>query len=95
MVPATWQTLVEIAKAAGVNVCPDLGGFPSEAERVAGLKALYPLSDGTSRVRMNAKIDLAAAIKISKDAAYKGVYTIVADGDAGTKAALDALLKLI
>jgi hypothetical protein len=95
VIPATWQTLVEIIQAAGVNACPDPAGFPSAAEASAGLKALYPLSDGNSRVRMNAKIDLPAAIKISKDASYKGLYTIVADGEAGTKAAVDALLKLI
>jgi hypothetical protein len=95
VVPVNWQALAEVIKAAGINACPDPGGFPNDAERAAGLKALYALSDGNSRVRMTPKVDLAATVKASKDAAYKGLYTIVADGEAGTKAALDALLKLI
>jgi hypothetical protein len=96
--PATWQVIVEVAKAAGVLVTPDLAGFPSEAERVAGLKVLYPLSNGNSHVTLSpGKIDLPAAIKISRE--YKGLYTIVTDGagdgSAATKAALDELVKLI
>ncbi len=99
--PATWQVIAEVAKASGILVTPSLAGFPSEAERTAGLAALYALSNGNSHVSMNpGKIDLAAAIKISKDAAYKGLYTIVTD-DAGTdpaaatKAVLDELVRLI
>jgi hypothetical protein len=95
VVPVNWQTLAEVIKAAGINACPDPAGFPNDAERAAGLKALYALSDGNSRVRITPKVDLASTVKASKDAAYKGLYTIVADGEASTKAALDALLKLI
>jgi Xylose isomerase-like TIM barrel len=98
--PATWQAIAEVAQAAGVLVTPNLVGFPNEAERAAGLKVLYPLSNGNSHVSVSpGKIDLAAAIKISQGAGYKGLYTIVTDGagdpSAATKAVLDEILKLI
>ncbi len=44
---------------------------------------------------------LAAAIKVAKDAGYKGIYTIVTDAGGGadpyaaTKAILDGLIRLI
>ena len=41
---------------------PNVAGFPSEAERVAGLKALIPIANGNCRVSVDpGKIDLAAA----------------------------------
>jgi hypothetical protein len=98
--PATWQVIADVAKASGISVTPNLAGFPSEAERAAGLKALYPLSNGNSHISMSpGKIDLPAAIKIAQATGYKGLYTIVTDGSgdpsASTKAVLDELLKLI
>ncbi len=96
--PPTWQVLVDVAKAAGVAATPDTSAFPNDTERAAGLKALYSLSDGNSDVHAT---NLAATIKIAKDAGYKGMYTIVtdttgsADPYAATKAILDELIKLI
>jgi sugar phosphate isomerase/epimerase len=98
--PASWQVVSEVAKASGVAVTPNFLGFPSEAERVAGLKVLYPMANGNSHVAMSpGKIDLAAGIKIAQDTGYRGLFTIVTDGTgdgkAATKATLDELLKLI
>jgi hypothetical protein len=96
--PVTWQTLVEVIKAAGIAATPDTGGFSNDADRPAGLKALYPLSDGNSHVHT---ANLAAAIKIANDASYKGIYSIAIDGPGGsdpfaaTKTILDAVVKLI
>jgi sugar phosphate isomerase/epimerase len=99
--PASWQVISEVAKAAGVLVTPNFAGFPSEAERVAGLKVLIPMSNGNCHVSMDpGKIDFAAGIKLCQDAGYKGLYTIAiaesaADPSAATKTTLDELLKLI
>ena len=96
--PPTWQVLADVIKAAGVAVTPDTSAFPNDTERAAGLKALYPLSDGNSDVHAS---NLAAAIKIAKDAGYKGMYSIVTDTTSGadpyaaTKAILDELIKLL
>jgi len=81
-------------------VTPNLAGYPSETERAAGLKALLAISNGNCHVATGpGKIDLAAAIKLSKDAGYTGLYTIVVDkGDdpsAATKSVLDDLVKLL
>jgi hypothetical protein len=61
---------------------------------------MYPLSSGNSHCPADAaKYSLANAIKISKDAGYKGLYAIgtggAADPYTATKAILDELLKNI
>jgi sugar phosphate isomerase/epimerase len=90
----------EVAKASGVLVTPNFAGYPSEAERAAGLKALLALSNGNCHVATGpGQIDLAAAIKITKDAGYNGLYTIVIDKAddpaAATKSVVDQLVKLL
>ncbi len=99
-VPATWQVIEEVAKASGVLVTPNFAGYPSEAERAAGLKPLLSLSNGNCHVATGpGQIDLAAAVKIAKDAGYNGLYTIVIDKAddpaAATKSVLDQLVKLL
>src|SRR5205085_4051067 len=93
-VPATWQVIEEVAKASGVLVTPNLGGYPNDADRAAGLKPLLALSNGNCHVATGpGQIDLAAAVKIAKDAGYNGLYTIVIDKAddpaAATKSVLD------
>jgi hypothetical protein len=96
--PATWQVVVEVIKAVGISATPNIGNFPNETERAAGLRALFPLSGGTCHCTNDpAKYSLADAIKISKDVGYKGLYSIQAvggaDPHAATKLLLDELLK--
>jgi hypothetical protein len=43
-----WEVVVEVIKAAGMNANPDVGNFPDEEARHAGLRAIYPLSSGSS-----------------------------------------------
>jgi sugar phosphate isomerase/epimerase len=100
--PATWQVVVEVAKAAGVRVTPNIGNFPSDAERAAGLRALLPLSSGITHCTVDlAKYNLADAVTIAKETGYKGLYAIQAPAAAGvdpyaaTKAILDELVKSI
>jgi hypothetical protein len=98
--PATWQVVVDVIKAAGIASNPSTGNFPNDTERAAGLRALYPLSSGTSHCRDDGGKDkFAAAIKISKDVGYKGLYAIEpgtnasADPYAATKTVIDELVK--
>ena len=98
--PATWQVVVEVIKAAGIAATPNIGNFPNETERDAGLRALYPLSPGTCHCPSDPqKYSLANALKISKDVGYKGLFSIQADSPsdpyAAAKAILDELLKNI
>jgi len=99
--PATWQAVVDVINAAGIAATPDIGNFPNETERAAGLHALIPLSGGIIHCPNDpAKYNLANAIKIAKDARYTGIYSIETAGSASdpfaaTRSVLDEVLKTI
>jgi sugar phosphate isomerase/epimerase len=97
---ASWQVVVEVIEAAGIRSNPDVGNFPDNQARAAGLRALYPLSSGSSHCHYNpAWYSEADAIKISKEVGYKGLYSIEAeaydgpDPYVGVQTILDELLK--
>lgn len=76
---ATWEVVVDVIKAAGIHANPDTGNFPDEDSRAAGLRAMYPLSSGSSHVHYNPeRFNEANAIKISKEVGYKGLYSVEA-----------------
>jgi hypothetical protein len=75
----SWEVVVEVIKAAGIWANPDVGNFPDEQARAAGLRAMYPLSSGSSHCHYSPeRYSEAAAIQISKEAGYKGLYSIEA-----------------
>jgi sugar phosphate isomerase/epimerase len=77
--PADWHDEYELIKAAGIWANPDPGGFPDDQARMAGLRALYPLSSGSSHLQYNPKRwDKAKVIRISKEVGYKGLFSIEA-----------------
>lgn len=95
-----WQVVVEVIKAAGIWANPDVGNFPDEEQRHAGLREMYPLSSGSSHCHYNPeRYDEAAAIRISKEVGYKGLYSIEASANNGpdpyaaVQTILDELLK--
>jgi Xylose isomerase-like TIM barrel len=74
---AQWGTVVEVIKASGTWASPDCGNFPDKASRAAALPIVYGMTAGSSRVKhLPEKFDTAEAIRISKDAGYKGVFSI-------------------
>jgi hypothetical protein len=76
---AGWNIAVEVIKAAGIYASPDTGGFPNEENRAARLRAMYPLSSGSSHAHYYpARFNEANAIKISKEVGYKGLISIEA-----------------
>jgi hypothetical protein len=98
----SWDVLAEVIKASGVSANPDCGNFPDKESRAAGLAALYRVSAGNSRIQqMPEKYSLADALRISKEADYKGLYTIEtvrgngADPYAAVKSVLDVALANI
>lgn len=81
---AGWDVVVEVIRAAGIYANPDVGNFPDEAARAAGLRALYPLSSGSSHCHYNPeRYSEANAVKISKEMGYKGLYSIEASANNG------------
>ena len=101
-VPATasWDVVVEVIKAAGIHANPDIGNFPDEETRAAGLRAMYPLSSGSSHCHYDPeRYSEANAIKISKEVGYRGLYSIEAARNNGAdpfmavQTILDELLR--
>ena len=77
--PSDWHDEYEVIKAAGIWANPDPGGFSNEQARSAGLRALYPLSSGSSHLQYNPKRwNESKVIQISKEAGYKGLFSIEA-----------------
>jgi hypothetical protein len=97
---AGWEVIVQVIKAAGIHANPDIGNFPDDASRAAGLRAMYPLSSGSSHAHYAPeRYSEADAIKISKEVGYKGLYSIEAvkangpDPYAAVQTIVDELLK--
>ena len=79
--PAAWVLLVEIIKGSGTYANCDLGNFPDQDTQHAGMRAMFPLTDGNCHVKLNpARYDLPAALALTKELAYKGIYSIEAGG---------------
>ena len=96
----SWEVVVEVIKAAGIHANPDIGNFPDDEARAAGLRAMYPLSSGSSHAHYAPeRYSEAKAIQISKEVGYKGLYSIEAgrnngpDPYAAVQSIVDELLK--
>jgi hypothetical protein len=78
--PHTWETEAEVIKAAGIWANPDVSSFPDNEAREAGLHTLFALTAGSSHFKyMPELFDSARVVQISKEAGYKGLYSIEAE----------------
>ncbi len=83
--PAAWVLLVEINKGSGTWANCDIGNFPDQETQHAGIRGMFPLTDGNCHVKLNpARYDLPAALAVVKQLGYTGLYSIEAGGGAGT-----------
>jgi hypothetical protein len=83
--PAPWILLVEIIKGSGTWANCDLGNFPDQETQHAGIRGMFPLTDGNCHVKLNpARYDLPAALAVVRQLGYTGLYSIEAGGGAGT-----------
>jgi hypothetical protein len=72
-----WDVFVEVLKASGTYANPDCGNFPDNESRSAALPIMYKMTAGSSHVKHDpARFSTADAIKMSKEAGYKGIFTI-------------------
>ena len=97
---ATWEVVREVIEAAGIYSNPDIGNFPDPEGRAPGLRALFPLCSGSCHCHYSPEnYSEADAIRVSKEAGYKGLYTIEAvrsngpDPYTAVRTILDELLK--
>lgn len=80
----SWEVVVDVIRAAGIWANPDVGNFPDEGARAAGLRAMYPLSSGSSHCHYNPeRYNEGDAIRISKEVGYKGLFSIEAGANNG------------
>jgi hypothetical protein len=78
---AGWVLLVEIIKASGTYANCDLGNFPDQETQHAGIRGMFPLTDGNCHVKLNpARYDLPAALALVRSLGYRGLYSIEAGG---------------
>ena len=69
--------LVEIIKAAGTYTNCDMGNFPDPQMQLAGIRAMLPLTNGNTHVKINpARYDLPAALKLAREIGYTGLFSI-------------------
>jgi len=79
--PPAYVLLVEIIKGSGTWANCDLGNFPDQDTQHGGIRAMLPLTDGNCHVKLNpARYDLPAALKLTVELGYKGLYSIEAPG---------------
>jgi hypothetical protein len=82
--PPAYILLVEIIKGSGTYANCDIGNFPDQETQHAGMRAMFPLTDGNCHVKLNpARYDLPAALALTKELGYKGLYSIESGGNAG------------
>ena len=82
--PVPWEVIVEVIKASGIAANPDVGNFPDEESRAKGLRAMYPLSSGSSHCHYNPeRYNEANALAIAKEVGYKGLFSIEASANNG------------
>ncbi len=96
--PAAWILLVEIIKGSGTYANCDLGNFPDQATQHAGIRGMFPLTDGNCHVKLNpARYDLPAALALVKSLPYAGLYSIEAGGGGGADphAAVQAIYDVL
>jgi sugar phosphate isomerase/epimerase len=99
---APWQGVVEVVKASEIAANPDSGNFPDKESRATGLAAMYGMTAGNSHIQhLPAKFDTAEAVRIAKEAGYKGTFSIettawnASDPYAPVRSILDILLANI
>jgi sugar phosphate isomerase/epimerase len=82
--PAAYILLVEIIKGSGTYANCDIGNFPDQETQHAGMRAMFPLTDGNCHVKLNpTRYDLPAALALTKEIGYRGLYSIESGGSAG------------
>lgn len=97
-----WEVLVEVLKAGGGYANPDIGNFPDEESRAAGLRVMYAMTSGNSHAHYAPdRYDETKAIAISKEVGYKGLFSIETgrnngpDPYAAVQSVRDALLQML
>ncbi len=100
--PPSYILLTEVIKGAGATSVPDIGNFGGDQDtQHAGMRAMFPLTNGNCHIKVHEppRYDLVAAIRLTRELGYKGLYSIEfenqSDPYAGVQTVYDALLANI
>jgi hypothetical protein len=100
--PPAYVLLTEVVRAAGASTVPDIGNFGGDqATQHAGMRAMFPLSNGNCHIKVHEppRYDLAAAIRLTKELGYTGLYSIEfenqSDPYAGVRLIYDQLMAIL
>jgi sugar phosphate isomerase/epimerase len=104
------EQLIQIFKQAGssfIGSLPDFGNFPDEETRMLGLALLFPYARTVCHAKglnidalgTETKFDFKRCVEISKQASFKGTYSIEYEGPGdsylGVEAVLNELIRFI
>lgn len=97
-----WHVLVGVLKGGGAWTNVDIGNFPSEEERHAALRIMFPMSSGSSHAHYAPeRWNFHDTIQLSKELGYTGIWSVEGGGNNGPDAysqvqtIVDALVKEI
>ena len=97
-----YDIMAEVIKASGTTSNPDIGNFGGDqAFQHAGMRVLFPLHGGNCHIKALTppQYDLVAAINLTKELKYTGLYSIEFEGQGdnheGVKYVYDAILANI
>ena len=71
--------LTDVLRGGGAYTNPDVGGFGGDEAHVkAGMRAMFPFTDGNCHMKIlnPPTYDLADVIRLTKELGYKGLYSI-------------------
>jgi len=80
-----YPLLVEVMKASGTYANCDFGNFPDQEMQLAGIRAMLPITDGNSHLKINhERYDLAKALQLARQLGYTGLFSIEANANLTT-----------
>lgn len=96
--PPAYETMAEVIKASGTYSNPDVGNFGGDQEfQHAGMRVLFPLHGGNCHMKMHTppRYDLVAAINLTKELKYDGLYAIEFEGAGDNYEGVQAVYELL
>jgi sugar phosphate isomerase/epimerase len=78
-----YEVMADVIKATGAYSNPDIGNFGGDqAFQHAGMRLLFPLHGGSCHIKVHTppRYDLVAAIQLTKELGYNGLYSIEFEG---------------
>lgn len=80
-ISANPEVLAKILQASGAGALPDIGNFPNDETRERGLRLMFPLASAICHAKtMRGTMTISQCVQISKEAGFKGVYSIESGG---------------